>query len=137
MLSAFSRRRPPDEVTPVPRLPDTLPSPVVLDLDATLVEVLRARGSQSLTDSYAGIPLMKLPEDLRAYEHLIWSGNVSVVIELGAFAGGSALWFRDRLRTLANYGHVRDPHVIAVDLDVERARTFLAAADRATPRRSR
>ncbi len=73
--------------------------------------------------------MMKLPEDLRAYEHMMWLSTTQVVLEFGAWAGGSALWFRDRLRTLAAYGHIRDPKVISVDIDISNAARFLAAAD--------
>ena len=45
--------------------------------------------------------MLKFPEDLRVYEHLLWQTAPSTVIEVGVKDGGSALWFRDRLRTLA------------------------------------
>lgn len=73
------------------------------------------RVSQLFYDTYMGIPLHKLPEDLRVYEHLLFHSRCSVVIELGTYNGGSALWFRDRLRTLGAYGHAERQHVIAVD----------------------
>ena len=110
MRSRLSRRRSPSWDVRPSRLPDLLPKPVELGLDQeTLFRVLRARGGQSLSDSYAGVP--KLPEDLRVYEHMLWLSTTEVVVELGAYAGGSALWFRDRLRTLASYGHISRPSV--------------------------
>ena len=39
------------------------------------------------------------------------------------------MWFRDRLRTLASYGHIVEPRVISVDIDMSNARRFLAGAD--------
>jgi cephalosporin hydroxylase len=51
------------------------------------------------------------------------------VIEIGALDGGSALWFRDRLRTLACYGRIEDYRVITIDLNAERVKASLAAAD--------
>jgi cephalosporin hydroxylase len=88
-----------------------------------------ARVAQHTADSYAGVPISKFPEDLRAYEHLLWENRVDVVIELGAWAGGSALWFRDRLRTAVAYGHVGRALVVSVDVDIEVARTNVRAAD--------
>ncbi len=130
MLSRLSRQRPSSRTAASSRLPDSLPNPVDLELDEpTLFRILRARGSQSLSDSYAGVPLMKLPEDLRAYEHMMWLSTTQVVVELGTWAGGSALWFRDRLRTLAAYGHISRPHVISVDIDISTAKRFLTVAD--------
>jgi cephalosporin hydroxylase len=87
------------------------------------------RAAQHNRDSYAGVPLAKFPEDLRVYEHLLWADRPDVVIEIGTYLGASALWFRDRLRTLAEYGHISEPRVITVDIDVEPARSHLDRAD--------
>ncbi len=73
--------------------------------------------------------MTKFPEDLAVYGHLLWATRPSVVIEIGAYHGGSALWFRDQLRTLAAYGHITHPRVISIDIDTERARTSMASAD--------
>ena len=89
-----------------------------------------ARVAQHVEDSYAGARLSKFPEDLRVYEHLLWEARPDTVIELGTDRGGSALWFRDRLRTLHAYGRTeREPRVISIDVDQSRARPALAAAD--------
>jgi cephalosporin hydroxylase len=87
------------------------------------------RAAQHTQDSYAGVPLSKFPEDLRVYEHLLWADTPSVVIEIGTHLGASALWFRDRLRTLADYGLIREPHVVSIDIEVEHARQHLTVAD--------
>lgn len=73
--------------------------------------------------------MSKFPEDLRVYEHLIWSMRPDVVIELGAQFGGSTLWFRDRLRTLARYRRIQEPRVIAVDIEIEGARERIMRVD--------
>ncbi len=108
-----------------------LPPPV--DIDPTSGE-LRAywlsRVAQHVQDSYAGVRMCKFPEDLRAYEHLLWLSAPDTVIELGTAHGASALWFRDRLRALRNYGRIeRAPHVISIDVDQSLAEADLAAAD--------
>jgi cephalosporin hydroxylase len=109
-----------------------LPEPISLGLDSTLLDLWRARGVQAESDSYAGVPLAKFPEDLRVYEHLIWWTTATTVVELGAGEGGSALWFRDRLGALAAYRQPgRPPQVIAVDLDTSRAAERLGATDQA------
>jgi cephalosporin hydroxylase len=109
-----------------------LPLPVPRELDAPLREYWFQRAAQHLQDWYAGVPISKLPEDLRVYEHLLWQSRANVVIELGAQYGGSALWFRDRLRALASYGRIRDPHVISVDSNAELAREHVTAVDPAS-----
>jgi cephalosporin hydroxylase len=95
------------------------------------------RVAQHTQDSYAGVTLSKFPEDLRIYEHLLWADRPNVVIELGAQWGASALWFRDRLRTLAGYGAIEAPLVISVDIGAEGARAHLDAADPAWEREIR
>ena len=77
------------------------PPAVRAQLEAPLRDYWLDRVRQHMQDSYLGVPLVKFPEDLRVYEHLLWRSRTNVVIELGTFRGGSALWFRDRLRTLA------------------------------------
>jgi len=52
------------------------------------------------------------------------------VIEIGTQAGGSALWFRDRLLDLQRYGRITArPRVISVDVDHDSARANLAGTN--------
>jgi cephalosporin hydroxylase len=104
-----------------------LPPSVSVDIGrASLREYWLARALQHTDDSYAGVPMSKFPEDLRAYEHLLWLDRPSTVVELGVHYGGAALWFRDRLRTLAAYGHIEHPRVVGVEIDTEAAREHLS-----------
>jgi cephalosporin hydroxylase/ribosome-associated translation inhibitor RaiA len=105
------------------------PKPTPLDLRATVREYWLERASRHSHDSYAGVRLAKFPEDLRVYEHLLWSCKPNAVIEIGTLCGGSALWFRDRLRTLAAYGLIDRPLVISIDLNVDAARGDMGAVD--------
>ena len=107
-----------------------LPPAVSADLTTgPLLDYWRARVTQHLSDSYAGLKLSKFPEDLRVYEHLLWQTAPSTVIEVGVKDGGSALWFRDRLRTLAAYGRVRDPLMVAIDVETADAWEQLERVD--------
>jgi cephalosporin hydroxylase len=125
--------------TPPPERPIAAPSTfaaalrpaVSIDLTAaTMLEYWRARADQHIHDLYVGVPLSKFPEDLRVYEHLLWLQTPDTVIEIGTQWGGSALWFRDRLRTLRDYGRIeRDPLVVTIDLRQEGARDKLPHAD--------
>lgn len=87
------------------------------------------RAVQHLNDTYVGVPLLKLPEDLRVYEHLLWADRTDLIIEIGTLFGGSALWFRDRLRTHAAYGLISTFRIIAIDRNIEVARAHLDRAD--------
>jgi cephalosporin hydroxylase len=98
-------------------------------LESSLRDHWFDRLDRHFADSYMGVRLLKFPEDLRVYEHLLWEMRADTVIEIGAENGGSALWFRDRLEALARYGRVSDPHVISIDIAPERAREGLAAVD--------
>ncbi len=106
-----------------------LPSKVELDLKAKARKFWLARAQQHTTDSYAGLRMEKFPEDLRTYEHLLWQMQADLVIEIGTRFGGSALWFRDRLRTMQAYGRVTAPRVISIDIDQKEAVAGVLAAD--------
>jgi cephalosporin hydroxylase len=110
-------------------LPDIGPPPVTFELSRPAVDYWTDRVRQHTHDSYAGIGMAKFPEDLRAYEHILWAQAPNVIIEIGTSFGASALWFRDRLRTLEGYGRLSDPRVISIDLEIEAARDNLAGVD--------
>ena len=104
---------------------ERLPPRVVSRLDESVLSLLRDRLAQHTLDFYAGIPIEKFPEDLRVYEHPLWWTRPEAVVEVGTSSGGSALWFRDRLRTLERYGRIADPLVVSTDIDMTRAREWL------------
>ncbi len=104
-----------------------------LPIEQRLEKPLKAywydRGGPRIEDSYAGVMIRKLPEDLRVYEHLMWDDGFNVVIEIGTLRGASALWFRDRLAVMQRYGRIGDYRVISIDIDAEDARPYLDGAD--------
>jgi cephalosporin hydroxylase len=119
------RSRERDEEPSLPRIPGA----AGWSLDDPVAELWRSRLRLAFFDSYAGVPLQKLPEDLRVYEHLLWAGRVDAVVEVGTGAGGSALWFRDRLRAFRGYGRCAGSLVVSVDIDLSRAREHLSARE--------
>lgn len=106
-----------------------LPPEVSVDLAQEVGSYWRDRIRQHTDDTYAGVKLSKLPEDLRTYEHLLWSDRPDTVIEIGTQYGASALWFRDRLRTLQRYGLIDQPRVVTLDIDQSLARREIPRAD--------
>lgn len=119
-----------DEARGIPQSrEDGLPPPVAIDLGMDMRSYWLARAAQHTDDSYAGVRISKFPEDLRVYEHLLWASGADTVVEIGAHFGGSALWFRDRLRTLEHYGRIRRGRVISIDIDTTATHRELAAAD--------
>jgi cephalosporin hydroxylase len=85
------------------------PPAVEVEFDEPVRGYWARRADQVMRDSYAGVQMFKFPEDLRVYEHLMWLSRPDVVIEIGAYFGGSSLWFRDRLRALAGTGGAATP----------------------------
>jgi cephalosporin hydroxylase len=110
-------------------MPEHLPPATPAVLDEPLRSYWLARLRQHTSDTYAGVGLSKFPEDLRVYEHLLWTSRADAVIEVGAQSGGSALWFRDRLASQARYTGAGRPTVLSIDVDVRTARETVAAAD--------
>lgn len=65
----------------------------------------------TMTYRYRGIPMQKNPFDLALYPLLLERARPRTLIEIGSFAGGSALWFADQGRQLG-----LDLRVYSVDL---------------------
>ena len=103
-----------DLAAPAPGPPGEvdLPPRVSVSLQDSCLSYVRDRLRQVMFESYAGVLLGKFPEDLRMYEHLLWASRSNVVLEIGTNQGGSALWFRDRLATMARYGRIAAGRVI-------------------------
>jgi cephalosporin hydroxylase len=116
-------------VAELERLAGLSGEPIEQRLERPLRDYWLDRAALHTEDSYAGIPLSKLPEDLRVYEHLLWAQRPDAVIEIGTYYGASTLWFRDRLRLLASYGPGGPGKVIAIELDAAKARRQLERAD--------
>jgi cephalosporin hydroxylase len=103
--------------------------PIEDRLDQPLREYFIARASSHFEDSYMGVPMAKFPEDLRIYEHLLWESRANVVIEVGAWQGGSALWFRDRLLALNRYRQGSPIRVVSIDIETTTAEANLSKVD--------
>jgi len=81
----------------------------------TVLAYWRARLAQHTQDTYRGRTLAKFPEDLRTYQHIIERSRPDLIIEMGTYDGGSAVWFADQLDVLAGGGRV-----ITVDITAPR-----------------
>jgi cephalosporin hydroxylase len=74
---------------------------------------------------YKGVPTLKNPFDLALYTSLLWSLKPRTIIEIGSYAGGSALWFADQLTLLGIDGHVYSADIARVDSLCDPRVTFL------------
>ncbi len=58
------------------------------------------------TTQWMGVGIVKHPNDLHIYQEIIWATKPDVIIETGAYAGGSALYLAHVLDALAEQtGH--------------------------------
>jgi cephalosporin hydroxylase len=100
-----------------------------INLGMSLLDFYKARLLNQIhyVDLYKGVRILKLPEDLRTYERLIEDSKPEVIVELGIEAGGSSLWFADRLSNILGGGEV-----IGVDIDTKAARENISYDKRIT-----
>ena len=76
------------------------------------LEVLKAQHRGKYLTVHRGIQLLKAPEDLLIYQQMFWHIKPRTVIELGTYAGGSAIWMGDLFKTME-----LDCHYYSVDID--------------------
>jgi cephalosporin hydroxylase len=55
---------------------------------------------------YRSIPFIKNPFDFAIYTMMVWEIKPRTIIEVGSFAGGSALWLGDMLSAYGIDGHI-------------------------------
>lgn len=107
---------------------DTLKT-IEAELTTPIQDLYLERLRIHMNDSYRGVRMRKFPEDLRVIEELLWELRIDTVLEVGLGMGGSALWIRDRLQTLAHAGRIKSPLVIAVDRSLADGRANLERVD--------
>lgn len=61
--------------------------------------------------TYRDVPFFKHPMELALYSMLIWNLKPKTIIEIGSYAGGSALWMADQMRTFGI-----DGRMVSIDL---------------------
>ena len=66
---------------------------------------------------WRGIELVKASQDLLILKHLLWDLKPATIFEIGAYAGGSALWFSDMMKI---YGY--KTHIYSLDIDLSLVR---------------
>lgn len=100
------------------------PEKVGIKYDETVREYWKRRLHQHHFDYYKGRSLMKLPEDLRVYQHLIERIKPEVIMEFGTGYGASAVWFADQLDTFCGGGHVVTVGNHPIPQDSDQAKEF-------------
>jgi cephalosporin hydroxylase len=62
---------------------------------------------------HRGIQILKTSDDLLIYTQMFWHVRPRTIIELGTFAGGSAIWMADNLNSSGI-----DCHIYSIDIDL-------------------
>jgi len=109
-------------------------APVDIDLNETVRSFWRKRLVQHHYDFYKGRHLMKLPEDLRTYQHVIEACRPEMILEFGTGFGASAVWFADQLDVLVGGGKVVTvgDHRVGEDDDLNPLHVAFHADERVT-----
>jgi cephalosporin hydroxylase len=98
-----------------------IPNYLVADLTKVLTKVAANEGWYR--QSWLGVPIWQLPDDLMLLQRIVTAIRPALIVETGTKYGGSALFFASLLELL----DLRESRVITVDIcETEEARTLLA-----------
>lgn len=99
-----------------------IPNYLVADLTRVLTKVAANEGWYR--QSWLGVPIWQLPEDLMLLQRIVAGIRPALIVETGTKFGGSALFFASLLDLL----DLPDSRVITVDIcETEEARTLLSS----------
>ncbi len=74
-------------------------------------KLFRSIEAGTLAYQYRGVSCVKNPIDLAIMSRLLWEARPRTVIEVGSFAGGSALWIYDQMKSYGTDCGVRSVDV--------------------------
>ena len=98
-----------------------IPNYLIADLTKVLTKVAANEGW--FRQSWLGVPIWQLPDDLMLLQRIVAGIRPALIVETGTKYGGSALYFASLLELL----ELPDSRVITVDIcETEEARTVLA-----------
>ena len=67
---------------------------------------------------WLGVPVIQDPQDLQAWQELIWEVKPNVIIETGVAWGGSVIFNASMLTLLESTGQINDGRVIGIDIEI-------------------
>lgn len=76
-------------------------------------EAIKALSRGKYLMHWQDVEVMKDPLDLLLYQQLLWELKPQTIFELGAYAGGTAMWMGDLLQSYGCPGHI---HSVDIDL---------------------
>lgn len=67
---------------------------------------------------WLGVPIIQEPQDLQAWQELIWETKPNLIIETGVAWGGSVVFSASMLTILETIGQINDGRVVGVDIEI-------------------
>lgn len=67
---------------------------------------------------WLGVPIIQIPQDLQAFQELIWEVKPDLIIETGIAWGGSLVFSASMLAILESCGEIEEGHVLGIDIDI-------------------
>jgi cephalosporin hydroxylase len=92
------------------------------DLQKAKVDFFHAigvnRGNYVYNFSWLGVPIIQLPQDLIAFQEIIWRTKPDLIIETGIAWGGTLMFSASMLAMLEVCGVIEKGQVIGIDIDI-------------------
>ena len=67
---------------------------------------------------WLGTPILQTPQDLHAWQEIIWEVMPDLIIETGIAMGGSLIFNASMLAVLESCGKIKDGNVLGIDIDI-------------------
>lgn len=68
--------------------------------------------------TWAGVPIVQIPQDLMVMQEIIWKTKPDLIIETGVAWGGSLMFSASMLATLQVCGEIENAEVVGIDIDI-------------------
>ncbi len=81
-----------------------------------LIEFVKAKYAYNFF--WLGIPVLQAPQDLQAWQEIIWEVMPDLIIETGIAMGGSLIFNASMLAILEVCGKIQDGHVLGIDIEI-------------------
>ena len=81
-----------------------------------LMEIVRIKYAYNFF--WLGTPILQTPQDLHAWQEIIWEVMPDLIIETGIAMGGSLIFNASMLAVLESCGKIKDGNVLGIDIYV-------------------
>ena len=81
-----------------------------------LTELVRVKYAYNFF--WLGVPVLQIPQDLQAWQEIIWEVKPDLIIETGIAMGGSLIFNASMLALLEVCGKTKKGQVVGIDIDI-------------------